>query len=238
MNNSIIRLSSAPRGFGAVVDPIESGVLGSPTQHTHEYFSNDDLGLYVGVWDTTDMLERAEPYSMDEFMLVIEGSAIIKDNRRNTSMTINAGESFAIPKGYDCQWLQEGYLRKFFFISCHPDEDVPSEPAYDGVVLPTINQATARSNPFLSDAVDNPEYTDTRGRFQVSSCTSEPFETDFLPFPRYQLLVVQSGSIDIVDEQQTNHHFASGDAFFIAKGAICSAKVQQGVSLICASLNA
>ena len=241
MNNSIIRLNASPPGFGAVADAIAEGVLGSPVQHTYEFFSDDELGLYVGVWDTTDMLEPAEPYSMDEFMLVIEGKAIIKDNRRDTCTTINAGESFAIPKGYDCQWEQQGYLRKFFFISCHPDEPVPSRPSYDGVVLPKINQATlkpADSNPFLTDDTSKTEYTDTLGKFQVNTWMLEPFETQARLFPRYQLFAVQAGSLELVDEQQTHHHFAAGDVFFIPQGTQCAANAIQSVTLISASLSA
>ena len=241
MKNSVVRLSPCPAGFGSIADSVEEGVLGNPLQHTHEYFSDEQLGLYVGVWDTTDMLEAAEPYSMDEFMLVLEGKAVIKDNLRNTSTTVNAGETFVIPKGYDCQWQQQGYLRKFFFISCHPDEPIPSRPAHQGVVLPKaakLGSKPVNSNPFISNDIGDTHYTDTTGRFNVNNWATQAFESQARPFPYFQLSIIQSGSIEIIDEQYMRHSFVTGDAFFIRKGAMCSAQAQHGASCISVSLNA
>ena len=231
MNENIMKLSTNPPNFGNIVDPCVCGTTGEPIQHTHEYYSNDELGLYVGVWDTDDMIEAAEPYGMDEFMLVLEGQAIIKDNCSNKQTTINAGETFVLPKGYDCQWIQQGYLRKFFFISCNPTEPIPVTPTYNRVVLPEVDRksltndsqlnAATSSNPFRSSKSvalrEFINYQSVSGKFQVSSWESTTFESELQPFPRHQLSIVREGSINIVDKQQLHHTFVAGDAFLLLR---------------------
>ena len=108
LDHTIIRLSHNPDGFKDNVDDLTADMFESdlPIQHSHDYFADDEAGLYVGVWDTTEMIEAAAPYAMDEFMVVIEGAAVIRNNTTNTSETILAGESFIIPREYDCQWQQ------------------------------------------------------------------------------------------------------------------------------------
>jgi len=53
----IIKLSQNPEGFGEITDELEVEMFESslPKQHTHSYFEDEVLGLYIGVWDTTDM---------------------------------------------------------------------------------------------------------------------------------------------------------------------------------------
>jgi uncharacterized cupin superfamily protein len=110
----IIRLSTNPEGFGESPDELTPDMFASelPTQHSYEYYEDEELGLYIGVWDTDDMIEVAAPYACDEFMWLIEGECQIKNNRTGEIETVEAGTAFVIPKGYDCQWQQTGYLKK------------------------------------------------------------------------------------------------------------------------------
>ena len=51
----IISLSPAPEGFGQTPDELTPDMFVSelPVQHSHEYYADEELGLYIGVWDTT-----------------------------------------------------------------------------------------------------------------------------------------------------------------------------------------
>jgi hypothetical protein len=64
-HKSIIRLSRDPEGFGASPDALEAEDFSSnvPVQHTHSNFEDDDIGLYVGLWDTESMVETGGPYA-------------------------------------------------------------------------------------------------------------------------------------------------------------------------------
>ncbi|MCP3676001.1 MAG: hypothetical protein GY829_16255, partial [Gammaproteobacteria bacterium] len=137
-NNKIIRLSANPEGFQNEADELEQEMFESaiPVQYTHSYYEDVSKGLYIGVWDTTDMIEAAGPYECDEFMWLLEGSCAIKNNKTGIKENVQARESFVIPWGYDCQWHQTGYLRKFFVIYDHPNETLPGKPTYEGIIKP------------------------------------------------------------------------------------------------------
>lgn len=210
-----------------------------PVQHSHEVYEDEYLGLYVGVWDTTDMVETAGPYSCDEFMWLLEGEAAIKNNKTGAIETVRAGEPFVIPRGYDCQWHQTGYLRKFFVISENPSEDVPEKPAHEGIIIP---QADAPLEPlsmvpaFLGKGGDCVQlehicYRDNTGNFLAGTWSSESFESEKRPFPYNEFAYVQAGSINLIDVDGEEHSFSAGDAFFVPQGVICSARISEPVRL-------
>ena len=132
----VVKLIQSPKGFGEVADELEESMFESPlpTQCTHSYYEDETLGLYIGVWDTTDMIESAAPYSCDEFMTIIEGAVEIKNNKIGKVETVTAGQSFVIPQGYDCQWHQNGYLKKFYVIYEPPAQDLPASPVCEHII--------------------------------------------------------------------------------------------------------
>ena len=73
MSKKIIRLSANPEGFGSISDELDSNLFVEKpvVQHTHLYYQDEDLGLFVGVWDTTDMIEAAGPYAYFWLVAVI-----------------------------------------------------------------------------------------------------------------------------------------------------------------------
>lgn len=135
-NNLVIKLNCTPKGFGDTPDELTADMFASalPVQHSYDYYVDEARGIYIGVWDTTDMEETPGPYHCDEFMVLLEGAARIKNNRSDKCETILAGESFVIPQGYDCQWQQQGYLRKFYVIAEHPEQSMPATAVHEGVV--------------------------------------------------------------------------------------------------------
>lgn len=245
-NKKIIRLSVTPKGFGQIPDELEPDMFASelPVQHSYEYYEDDDLGLYVGVWDTTDMIEAAGPYACDEFMWLLEGEATIKNNKTGAMEKVRAGEAFVIPKGYDCQWHQTGYLRKFFFIYENPNESIPEDPAYEGIIIPKANASVepmASVEPFLIIG-DTPVqqaracYTDNTGRFLSGTWECDPFSAESRPFPYHQFSYVQTGALALIDETGEEHTFKAGEAFFVAAGTVCSGRAAEKVRLFFAIL--
>ena len=217
---SFIRLSPDPEGFGDTPDKLEAEDFSSdvPVQHTHSYFEDDEIGLYVGLWDTETMVEAGGHYACDEFMWLIEGECQIRNNRTGEIASVKAGTPFVIPRGYDCQWQQSGYLRKYYVISEHPEEDIPAVPAHEGIVILKTDQ-------------QNIGYEDTTGRFSSSTWTSGAFESEQRPFPYNEFAYVQDGSITLTDAEGTAQVFSAGDAFFIPEGVACDATVVKSVRL-------
>jgi uncharacterized cupin superfamily protein len=240
---TIIRLSTNPEGFGASPDELEADEFKSavPMQHTHSDYEDDEIGLYVGLWDTEDMIETGGPYACDEFMWLLEGECQIRNNRTGEIATVKAGTPFVIPKGFDCQWQQRGYLRKYYVISEYPDESIPATPAHDGIVIPMadaiLTEATEDA-PFVVSTGAIPRqnvcYKDTTGRFFSGTWVSEAFESEQRPFPYNEFAYVQDGSIALTDAEGVAHVFGAGDAFFIPEGVKCSATVASSVILFVA----
>jgi uncharacterized cupin superfamily protein len=214
-DKSIIRLSPDPEGFGETPDELDATDFSSdvPVQHTHSYYEDDEIGLYVGLWDTETMVEAGGPYACDEFMWLLEGECQIRNNRTGEIASVKAGTPFVIPKGYDCQWHQQGYLRKFYVISEHPGEGIPAAPAHEGIVFPKAG------------------YKDTTGRFFSGTWASEAFESRQRPFAYNEFAYVYEGSITLTDTKGVAHEFTAGDAFFIPEGVGCDAAVASSVRL-------
>jgi uncharacterized cupin superfamily protein len=239
-NKAIVRLSPDAEGFGKTPDELEAEDFSSavPVQHTHSYWDDDGIGLYVGLWDTESMTEAGGPYACDEFMWLIEGECQIRNNKTGKIDTIRAGTPFVIPKGYDCQWQQSGYLRKFYVISEHPGEAMPAAPAHEGVVIPRANAVLTEvvdAAPFAVTSGARPQqnicYEDTVGRFYAGTWVSNAFDSEQCPFPYNEFAYVQDGSITLQDAEGAAQVFNVGDAFFIPEGTTCRASVSESVRL-------
>ncbi len=239
-DKSIIRLSSDPEGFGETPDELEAGDFSSeaPVQHTHSDYEDDEIGLYVGLWDTETMVEAGGPYACDEFMWLIEGSCQIRNNRTGKIETVKAGMPFVIPRGYDCQWHQPGYLRKFYVISEPPGEAIPAAPTHEGIVTPKTDamlRETEDEALFQVTCGARPQqdvcYKSATGRFYSAAWAAEAFESEQRPFPCNEFACVQDGSISLTDSEGASHVFKAGDAFFIPQGVECSATVVNSVRL-------
>ncbi|NQY89858.1 MAG: DUF861 domain-containing protein [Colwellia sp.] len=227
---NIIKLSQNPKGFGEVADELEESMFESvlPKQHTHSYFEDEALGLYIGVWDSTDMTETAAPYACDEFMFIIEGAAKIKNNKTGNIETIMAGESFVISQGYDCQWHQKGYLRKFYVI--YQPQEIPEKPVTEHVVYITENSDIPWQE--TSDGHRKKMlYQNNNQGFTSGVWQSKAFTTGLINFPYHEFIYINNGSLICTDEMGIAHHFNGGDALFIPQGTRCAWQVKDQVSI-------
>ena len=242
LNQKITRLNPIPQGFGHVRDELDPLLFASelPVQHTHIYYEDENLGLYIGVWDTSTMVETAAPYTCDEFMYLLEGEVEIKNCKTGTMEKVQAGEAFVIPKGYECQWHQTGYLRKFFVISEHPEENIPATPVVEGIIKLKVNNSIQMATqedagmeieqtktPFVIKGKAPvqkylPYYKDHTGKFIAGTWQSEAFNSEMQPFPRNEFVYLQLGSLVITEQEGNEQVFTAGDAFFVPQGALCS----------------
>ena len=139
--------------------PASALAVGKPVQRGHYYLEDKARGLTAGVWDCTAMTEKGGPYSVNEFMILLEGEVTLIEPPKNVPSplageggapsgragegaaqaeprrtTFRAGESFIIPKGLPCQWHQDGYVRKFFVIFDDASGLAPENPADLGLM--------------------------------------------------------------------------------------------------------
>jgi hypothetical protein len=176
-------------------------------------------------------------------MWLLAGEAAIKTNKTGEMETAKAGEAFVIPRGYDCQWHQVGYLRKFYMISENPNEEIPAQAALEGIAFARADanlEPMVASEPFAltGDAVQKAHncYVDTAGKFLCGTWECDAFESESRPFPHHEFAYAQEGSMTLTDASGESHVFAAGDAFFVPQGLVCFGQSAARVRLFYAVL--
>ena len=90
-------------------------VSGKPVQQGCLYHEILGQGYMVGVWDCKPFKDQMVPYSVDEYLLYLEGNLtmIMPDA---AEVHIRSGDAFAIPKGLNCQWQKNDFIHKIVMI--------------------------------------------------------------------------------------------------------------------------
>ncbi|MEM6577074.1 MAG: cupin domain-containing protein [Pseudomonadota bacterium] len=212
-------------------------------QHEHVYFADYDLGMRVGVWDTTTMQEAFGPYPGDEFILVLEGTFQMMDtlDGSGTNVRCETGECVIFRNGAPVSWKQDRYLKKFYIVYLDPKAPVPRNVPSTGAIqpLPPDMQLTE------ADRMDNPNaaqrdkclFLNDHGNFSVGVWDSEAMDTGMQPFPRHEFVCVRAGDVTITEESGVAHTYSEGDVFFIPSGTICRWQVSRYVRKFYATLD-
>jgi uncharacterized cupin superfamily protein len=220
------------------IDPT-SLVVGTPVERGHTYHELPERGYTAGVWDCTAMTSKIEPYPVNEFMLLLEGSVTIAVED-GAEVTIHAGESFVIPQGLRCSWKQLGSVRKYFVIFEDKSGRAHKDPAALGVIRPQAEGPAVGmtkleiSNPeiFIGDAPtqhDHGYFEDGTHQLFVGLWDSAPFERAVAPFPRNELMCILEGSVTLTDGEGVEHRFDAGDTAYVPMGAPCGWKSTETV---------
>ncbi len=202
--------------------PAESLASGNPTQRGHEFFANDDGSVSAGVWDCTPYSEIKGPYSVDEFMVLLEGSLDIEQPDGSSSHFV-AGDSFVIPKGAVVQWIQTEYLRKYWFIY---DNAAVGNGSLDRAMLVDSNAELTKvalndAALFLSDipnmgmeiVCQSADKKMTAGVWDSTAMTRVPAIIE-----RSELMHIIEGRGKITNADGVEFHFEAGDTFFVPAG--------------------
>ncbi len=207
------------------MDPagIESG---EPVQRGHFYYNDEATGLMAGVWDCTPFRGKMEPYAVDEFMHVLEGS-VTMELEDGSSTTISAGENFIVPKGLVCRWVQTEYMRKFFVIFSSAEDEIHDNPARYGIMTPRPSDATtpivikdtSRILGAVPEQYNHIYYTDRTGQFTVGMWNSTAFERPVFEFDHFDLMCILEGEATVSDGAGNNQVFKTGEACFVPLGA-------------------
>ena len=166
-----------------------------PEQTIHAYFSDESIGLTVGVWTTTGMTEKPGPYPGDEFMYLLEGRLdMVSDGE---TVPVETGQSFAVRNGIPVSWTQEApFLRKFFLLLHDEKKAVPEiDSAKGGVVVMdpvALEEKLAPEAESLGggEQRDAPAFTNDDGTMFVGMWETTPFETEMGPFSVHELSLI------------------------------------------------
>lgn len=100
--------------------PPEKLISGNPRQTVWMHYKDPSGRFFVGVW-------RSEPgrwriaYTEEEFCQMLEGKSIVTRDDGH-SVTVSAGESFVIPRGFVGTWeVVEPTTKRFVIYEAGPD---------------------------------------------------------------------------------------------------------------------
>jgi len=200
---------------------------GAPVQRGHLSDEDAAAGYLVGVWEATAFVDRAGPYPVDEYMLLLEGTVVIA-MPDGTETRIDAGEAFVIPKGLDCQWKMPGTVRKIFMIAGGALDPAGANASLGRVTKPALGAL----GPADGDAVSvaHSAFVSADGRMTVTRTDyPQPFEGDVIA-DRHRLVTILDGALRIDDAD-----FGAGETAYVPAGAVGRWRIAGGARLIEAS---
>lgn len=227
---SAIRLAHEGRGAEGLIDigpVVDTGDLeegSGARQHALEAFRSPDGTLQIGVWHATPFVTKLAPYSVTEYMMVLDGGVVIRDEN-GTDHAFNAGDEFLIPKGAKVSWRQSQEIRKIYAILDDPAEQPGANPQVIRLdPAAPLNRIDDLGDPaqFVGGQVPNqhqfPVFENDRG-LNVGYWDCTPMHKHPVTFPRTELMILHEGRVTIGDGSGHGTTFGKGDAFVIPQGA-------------------
>lgn len=221
----IIRLhANGPEGLTPL--PIDPAEFETPpeAQALHVYFADADLGLTVGVWDSSPMQEAFGPFPGDEFIVLHEGAFHVLDGS-GTGVSAKAGQCAAIRNGIPVRWQQDGSVRKFFMTYNDPRATASQGLTAEGGVVVLSPDMTLTDAELIEDTStpqrDRILFSSDLGNFDVGLWDTQVLNTKLEPFPYHEMAQVLEGEVTLTEADGTRHHFTAGDVFFIPAGTPC-----------------
>ncbi len=201
-------------------------VSGSPQQSGHRYLDEKATGVSAGVWACTPMSGKMGSYPVHEYMTLLEGSVTIV-HKDGSELTIEAGESFFIPKGTHCQWIQPRNVKKYYVIWNDGSGTQPKDAdTLRAIKIDTEAKLSPCAGPDPRFIIgEQPQWTnnlmfaDPTGQWTVGLWSTTPYEREVIPFPRHELMHILSGVVTLSDGQGHEEVFKAGDTLFVSKGA-------------------
>jgi uncharacterized cupin superfamily protein len=205
-------------------------VSGTPVQNGHTYHENAGAGYTAGVWDCTPYTDRAGPYGVDEFMLLLEGT-VVMIMPDGSKVAVTAPQSFVLPKGLQCQWKQPNYVRKFFMILDGPVPEGASNPSLGRVVLP---DHSALELPDDAVEVERVDFVNAAGNMQVRLRQCAASTVPEHSAGANHLIHVLEGAL-LLTQGSTIQRFAAGDTAYVTQGSRVGWQTEAGTRLLQAS---
>ncbi|HBM14073.1 MAG TPA: hypothetical protein DD390_15375 [Rhodospirillaceae bacterium] len=212
-----------------VLPEIPASVIasGAPVHRGVDLLEVPALGLTAGIWACTAWTAQMGPYSVDEFMIVLEGAVTIR-LESGAEITVSAGQSFFLPKGLVCAWHQTGNIKKVYVIFEQGAAGTLEGVGHDGsglVIDPALPLAPSvgPGAEILIGATPEQQavelYEDATGQFSVGLWQSTPYSRKPVRFDRYELMHLLSGSVTLTETGQKARTFTAGETFLVPLGA-------------------
>ncbi len=228
--------TNGPEGQGLTLWPEMNPAdlaAGAPVQKGHLYDEDAGEDYSAGVWDCTAFDDKPGPYSVDEFMLLLEGTVVMV-MPEGEEVVVSAGEAFVIPKGFECQWKMPETVRKIFMILDGAAPGTANNPSLSRITKLTEEDLTdtARAAP---PAVSSREvhFLNHDARMSVYTETFPKASQGPAPSADRQIVHVVAGDVAFSDDPA--HRFVAGESFYLSPGHSLAWSVSAGTRLLVSS---
>ncbi|WP_397541916.1 DUF6614 family protein [Roseovarius salis] len=210
------------------IDPADL-VSGEPVQRGHIYHEQPDAGYLAGVWDCTAQTEHMAPYPVDELMILLEGSLVmgLPDGK---DVELTEGDAFIIPKGFECQWKQDGYLRKVFMILDGPVPATGNNPSLHRITVPDL----APRETGEEVATQRLDFVNATGSMQVGVAHWAATTLPAAPVTENRLIHVLEGRLTL-SADGAEQVFGAGETAYLPAGHTVGWQTQAGTRLLVAN---
>jgi uncharacterized cupin superfamily protein len=209
-----------------------------PVQNYAVVFKDDDIGMAVGVWDTTTMQETFGPYPGDEFITVLDGRFRMVSKSGTTQAAAQAGQSVAFRNAIPTSWKQVGYLRKVYLTLQPPGAETPVLANARKGLRVLDPSRTPKSLPGPGGVVHETLFRNDAGTMEVAQCLWPAAEHPAAPAKAHELIRLLSGELSLTDETGTVHRCVAGDHMFVPRGTVCARRTAAGTAAFCATVTA
>ncbi len=197
----------------------------------HVYYHDKELGLYVGIGSSSDIIETSLPCAYDEFISIIDGSIKIQNDQTHKMKTVTKGNSFIIPHSYSYQCLPQHDFKKYFVIY-KPRLTTDSSVALIKKHVVAIDKDSTPPWQETSDGfAKKMQYQSHNQKFTAGVWQGNDFKTGIINFPYNEFILIKQGCLVCTDEQGEKNKINVGEALFVPQGVSCAWQVQGKVSL-------
>jgi uncharacterized cupin superfamily protein len=92
----------------------EKLLVGNPQQTLWQHYTDPSQHFFSGVWQSEPGKWKIT-YTEEEYCQILEGRSVLTDQSGH-AVTVSAGESFVIPRGFDGTWEVLETTRKIYVI--------------------------------------------------------------------------------------------------------------------------
>lgn len=206
----IVRLTpDGPSGLAARPTlPPEILETPAPSIHGHTFYEDAGNRIKCLVWGATPYRIVPKTRPDYEFSILLDGefTLIGPDGQ---GILVKAGDAFVLPTGFQYQWSQAVYVRKFAMsFTPAPGSDVGGPRGFT-----LIRPGDRRSGTL---------FTDRTGTWTVGIRESSELRGPIGPTDRLEMVRVLDGAVELREADGTRHRFGAGDTYLVAPGTACS----------------
>ena len=110
----ILKLPTVSAQADSYFLPPEKLLSGNPRQTVRMHYTDPTKQFFVGEWESEVGKWRIS-YTEEEYCQMLEGVSVITDERGH-AVTVTAGDSFVVPRGFVGSWEVVRPTRKTFVI--------------------------------------------------------------------------------------------------------------------------